>query len=104
MSVKFRLYLAIAECFGIVFVLRFLYAMFAREAVKRDLRERGCEPLHVCWYPLAFWAPTWRSTPFRVTYNDPAGYLHRARCYVYISLMDSPFGPRRVKWVKDELQ
>ncbi|HHY83985.1 MAG TPA: hypothetical protein GYA07_00415 [Verrucomicrobia bacterium] len=61
-------YALISACFGIVFLLWFLVAMFNREAVKRELQQRCCEPIHI-------------------------------RC-----LMGPPFGPRLVRWIRDELR
>ncbi len=81
----------------------FLGAMFAREAVKRDLLERNFEPLHIAWRPFAYWAIFW-STPFRVTYRDEDKRLHKAYCCVYYVSGDSPFGTRRVRWMQDELR
>lgn len=97
-------YVLIAGAFGIFFVLWFLGAMFHREAVKRNLWERGCEPLRIWWQPFAYWATGWWRTPFRVIYRDIEGRLHKAYCCVYKDLMDSPFGPRRVEWIRDELR
>ena len=99
MNVRLR----IAAALGIFGCLYVLAAMFRREAVKADLDKRRCFPLHIWWIPFALYGGYW-DTSFRVTYRDAAGLLHKARCYVYISLMDSPFGPRRVKWTRDEIQ
>ena len=96
--------LALAGVAGIVFALTFLGAMFRREAVKRDLCERGCRPLHIRWRPWAFWAPLYHSTPFRVVYVDPHDRVHKACCYVDNDLGGSPLGPRRVQWIQDELK
>jgi hypothetical protein len=103
-SVDLRVYLLIAAVVGTVSVILFLDAIFRREAVKRDLRGRGCTPLHIWWRPLAYWATRYRSTPFRVIYRDAEDRLHKAYCCVYTCLTDSPFGSRRVEWIKDELR
>jgi hypothetical protein len=94
----------IAMCLGIVLVMAFLLAMFQREAVKRDLFENGCQPLHVWWRPAAYWGPAPASTAFRVVYVDAAGCLHKAYCATYRSFRDSPnWGSRRVRWLRDEV-
>ena len=94
----------VAMCFGIVAVLCFLFAMFHRESVKRELAENGCTPVHIWWRPAAYWAPFLNSgAPFRVIYRDPRGTLHKAYCSTYRSLLGSPWGPRRVLWLKDEV-
>lgn len=94
----------IAFVCAFIFVLSFLGAMFQREAVKRDLCERGCQPLHIWWRPMAYWAPMYLNTPFRVIYRDVEGRLHKAYCRVYTFGSDSPLGRRRVEWIKDELR
>jgi len=104
MSADAQVYFSLAAVAGIVLLLLFLNAMFRREAVKRDLHERGCQPLHIWWRPLAYWATGWWRTPFRVIYLDVEGRRHKAYCCVYKDLMDSPLGPRRVEWIQDELR
>lgn len=105
MSDNVKPYVLVATTFAIVLVIWWLWAMFNREAVKRDLFERGCKPIHIWWVPLAYWTPLWWiAVPFRVIYEDADGRLHKAYCRVYLELMGSPFGPRRVEWVKDELR
>jgi hypothetical protein len=95
----------LSTCLGIVAVLCFLSAMFQREAVKRELREQVCTPLHIWWRPAAYWVPWRLATGFRVIFRDPAGALHRAYCYTYPSLSESPFwGSRRVRWLVDTIQ
>jgi hypothetical protein len=78
--------LPIDVCLGIVALLWFLFAMLFREAVKRELHENRCKPLHIWWQPFAYWS-AWFSgcTSFRVAYRDPAGFVHNAYCYVYIN-------------------
>ncbi len=92
-------------CFGIVTVLAFLWAMFQREAVKRELYENGCLPLHIWWRPAAYWAPFLPdATGFRVVYRDSTRALHKAYCAVYRSYRKSPnWGSRRVSWLRDEV-
>ncbi len=87
-----------------VLVLSFLGAMFRREAVKQDLSCRGCAAVRIWWIPIAAWFYQGARTYFSVTYRDPGGLLHKARCYVYVSLMSSPFGPQSVEWTKDEIR
>ncbi|HXT41514.1 MAG TPA: hypothetical protein VN887_16025 [Candidatus Angelobacter sp.] len=102
LSADSTVYLLITTAFGIAALLCFLVAIFQREAVKRELRENGCQSLRIWWRPLAYWAPCY-TTPFRVVYRDASGLVHRACCCVYRSALDSPFGPRRVRWLKDEV-
>ncbi len=92
-------------CFGIVAVLALLWAMFQREAVKRDLCDHGCLPLHIWWRPAAYWAPSLAGgTGFRVVYRDSTRALHKAYCAVYLSCRESPnWGSRRVSWLRDEV-
>jgi hypothetical protein len=104
MSDDLKPYLLIAAALAIFVALWFLGAMFHCEAVKQDLCERGCEPLRIWWRPFAYWATGWWRTPFRVIYRDTEGRLHKAYCCVYKDLTDSPFGPRRVEWIRDELR
>jgi hypothetical protein len=104
MNGKARAYLLIAATLAIALTLCFLRAMFAREAVKRDLGERGCIPRRIWWQPFTFWAVGWWDIPFRVVYLDAEDRLHKASCCVYKTLMDSPFDRRRVKWIKDEVR
>jgi hypothetical protein len=96
-----RACLLLAATLGIFMAVWFLSAMYAREAVKRDLSQRGCTVRHIWWQPFACWNVCWRGTPFRVVYQDEEDRLHKAYCCVYTALMDSPFGPRRVNWIKD---
>jgi hypothetical protein len=95
--------LLIAASLGIFVLLWFLAAMFRREAVKRDLRQRVCKPIHIWWRVFAFWSSWFDGIPFRVIYSDPNGFIHKAYCSVHRYLLDSPFGPRRVKWFKDKV-
>ena len=102
-KINLRLGAMMGAALGMLFLLWFLGAMYQREAVKRDLFERGCTPVRIWWFPFSLYAWNW-ATSFRVIYRDAAGFRHKAHCYVYMSLMDSPFGPRRVKWTKDEVK
>jgi hypothetical protein len=104
MDTDFHVYLAIAAVAGIVFLLLFLDAIFRRESVKRDLRERGCTPLRIWWRPLAYWSTHYWGAPFRVIYKDHDQRIHKAYCCVYTALGSSPLGTRRVEWIKDELR
>jgi hypothetical protein len=104
MNADTRAYLLLAATVGIFLTLWFLSAMFAREAVKRDLCQRGCIARHIWWQPFAYWDVRWWSTPFRVVYRDGEDRVHKAYCCVYAALTDSPFGPRRVRWIKDEVR
>ena len=97
-----RPYLLIATALGIIVLQWFLVAMFRRESVKRDLRERGCRPIRIWWRVFAWWAPN-RATPFRTIYSDPTGSIHKADCWVRQDLFGPAFGPRRVRWIKDEV-
>ena len=88
----------------------FPVAMFRREAVKRYLLERGCQPRRVRWLVFTWWCPgspkgllPWIAMPFRVVYSDPNGFIHRANCWVGHEVFDSLFSPRRICWVKDEV-
>jgi hypothetical protein len=93
----------VAMCFGMVAALCFLWAMFQREAVKRNLFENGCRAVHVWWRPAAYWMPwLFDVTAFRVIYRDFGGSLHKAYCCVYRSFGESPnWGSRRVRWLRD---
>jgi hypothetical protein len=104
MSNNLKPYLLIGAALGVFVLLWFLGAMLHREAVKQDLRERCCEPLHIWWRPFAYWAISRWSTPFRVVYRDAEGRVHKAYCCVYKDLTGSPFGPSRVEWIRDELR
>jgi hypothetical protein len=99
----FRALLVVLSCFGIVFVLCFLSAMYQREAVKRELKENGCVPRHILWQPAAYWNTGCRAAAFRVTYLDPMGALHLAYCYVSRSWSNSIWASRWVRWLQDEV-
>src|ERR1051325_7655049 len=92
----------VLSCFGIVFVLCSLRALYQREAVKGELNENGCVPRHIWWQPAAYWN-SWYGVAFRVTYLDPMGALHQAYCYVRRRLANSVWAPRRVRWLQDEI-
>jgi hypothetical protein len=95
----------VATCLGMVGLLCFLWAMFQREAVKRDLFENRCAPVHIWWRPAAYWTPFLvGAAAFRVIYRDRAGCLHKAYCSTYKSLWESPIrGSRRVRWLRDQI-
>jgi hypothetical protein len=92
-------------CLGSIALLAFLWAVFQREAVKRELFENGCLPVHIWWRPAAYWAPFLPgATGFRVVYRDRTRSLHKGYCAVYRSCRDSPnWGSRRVRWLQDEV-
>jgi hypothetical protein len=96
-------YLRVAASLGIFILVWFLFAMFRRESVKRDLRQRGCKPIRIWWMVTAWWSPSLDGMPFRVTYSDSNHLIHKASCWVGHRLMDSPLGARRVIWVRDEI-
>jgi hypothetical protein len=103
MNVETGIYLRIAASLGIFVLIWFLGAMFRREVVKRDLRQRGCKPKRIWWIVFAWWSPWFYAMPFRVIYSDQNGHVHKARCYVFGLLATSRFGSSRVKWFKDEI-
>jgi hypothetical protein len=101
---------------GAVFLGRFLLAMFRRAAVKRYLRQRGCEPIKVRWLIFAWWCPwipvrpsVWvLATAFRVIYSEPNRLIHKAYCWVGydVSVVVAPIFSgfsRRIEWAKDEI-
>jgi hypothetical protein len=101
---------------GAVFLGQFLLAMFRRAAVKRYLRQRGCQPIKVRWLIFAWWCPwipvgpsVWAlATAFRVIYSEPNRLIHKAFCWVgydvgvVVAPIFSGFS-RRIEWVKDEI-
>lgn len=103
MSAELKVVFSITASLGIFFLLWFLGAMYRREAVKRDLQERACQPIRIWWVPFGYWASYW-SIPFRVIYRDVDGRIHRAYCSVHQRLTGPPFGPLQVQWAKDELR
>jgi hypothetical protein len=92
---------------GFIAFLSFLFAMFAREQVKRELDAARCKPLHIWWRPAAYWLSrywfSWRSpTGFRVVYSDASGSIHKGYCFVYRSFRENQqWGNRRVCWLTD---
>jgi len=95
---------------GVGIVALFPVAMFRRNAVKRHLLQRGCEPQHIRWLVFTWWCPDsprgllpWIAMPFRVIYSDSNGFVHRAHCWVGHEVFDSLLSPRRVCWIKDEI-
>ena len=99
----FRALLIVASCFGIVFVLCFLRAMYQREAIKRELNEDGFIPRRVWWKPAAYWNTMAGAAAFSVVYQDRAGARHQAYCSVYRPLPGSIRAARRVRWLQDEV-
>lgn len=99
MSDDTRVYFNIAAVFVILSALWYLGAMSRREWVKSDLYARGCQPISVRWFPLAYWAPAvpfFTGPAFKVTYADAMGLVHKAYCWT------SNLRPRQVVWVKDQ--
>ena len=75
-----------------------LAIVFCREWVKRDLRDRSCQPLSIRWL-YAFRERIWRNRlryAFKVTYADFRGETHRALCW-------TPWMRREVIWRDDEI-
>lgn len=102
-SDQMKPYLLIAVTLGIFVLVWFLAAMFRREEVKRDLRQRGCRPIHIWWRVTAWWSPWFEAMPYRVIYSDSNGLIHKANCHVGHSLPALPLDSLRVRWVKDEI-
>lgn len=90
---------------GFLAMLSFLFAMFAREQVKRELDAARCDPLHIWWRPAAYWLQRywftwWYPTGFRVIYSDASGSIHKGYCFVYRSFLENfQWGNRRVHWL-----
>ena len=101
--VDIRAVLVVASCFGIVFVLCFLRAMYQRESVKRELNENGCVSRRIWWQPAAYWNMISGAAAFRVVYQDQTGAIHQACCYVYRPLLGTVWAARRVRWLRDEV-
>lgn len=102
-SVETGVFLRIAASLGIFVFILYLVAMFRRESVKSDLLQRNCKPIRIWWIGCAWWSPWFDAMPFRVIYSDQNCFIHKAHCWVGHRLFDSPFGPRRVVWVKDNI-
>lgn len=83
--------LALIPC--IVAVLWFLAIVLCREWVKRDLRERICQPMKVRWRPLV---SSRLRCAFKVIYSDFRGQIHRATCR-------TPWYWKEVRWADDEI-
>jgi hypothetical protein len=87
---------------GIVALQVFLFIIFDREQVKKDLRGRFCQPISIRWH-ISFWETRY-ATHFRAVYSDLGGSIHKAECRVYRRLMDNPFfGSFQVQWLRDEI-
>src|SRR5215468_4914610 len=86
--------LLILQLVGIVAVLFFLWLLYLREQVKKDLYKRGLTPLRVRWRPFAYWTGVYGSG-FRVVYNSPLAGAEPGRCWV--SNLDL-----RVRWIDPE--
>ena len=94
------LLLPILVIFAIVVVVMLLLMLWAREQVKKNLRERGFRPIRVRWRPFAYWRQL-NSTGFNVSYLDVAGSKYEARCSV--STLAWPFG-QGVQWIENDAQ
>jgi hypothetical protein len=93
-----------------VIVALFPFAMLRREALKRYLRQRNCEPIQVRWLVWRAWCPdavvglmNVFAMPFRVIYSDPNRCLHKAYCWIGQDLYARQPAPRKVEWIKDEI-
>jgi hypothetical protein len=83
--------IAIIPC--IVAVLLFLAVVLCREWVKRDLRERACQPIKVRWRPSC---SNGAACAFKVVYLDLQCQIHRADCQTF-------WHYRNVIWFGDEI-
>lgn len=83
--------IAIIPC--IVAALWFLSVVMCREWVKRDLRERACQPIKVRW---RFSQSNRAACAFKVVYSDLQGQIHRADCQTF-------WHRSRVVWFGDEV-
>jgi len=86
--------LLILELGWILAVLFFLWLLFLREQVKKELSRRGLVPIRVRWRPFAYWAGPYGSG-FWVVYGGPLMGAERGRCWV--SNLDF-----RVRWIDPE--
>jgi len=101
----FLVALTVVFAVSLVLSFSFLSALLQREAVKRDLLDRGCEPLRIWWMPFSLGGTSKSKACFQVRYRDESGCLHQASCCVYVDLMDNPlFGDRRVRWYEDKMK
>jgi len=101
----FLVALTVVFAVSLVLSFGFLSAMLQRESVKRDLLDRGCEPLRIWWMPLSLRGTSKSRACFHVRYRDESGCMHKASCCVYVDLMDNPFfGDRRVRWYEDKMK
>ena len=64
----------------IVAVPCILSVVLCREWVKRDLRERACQPIKVRW---RFSLSNRAACAFKVVYSDLQGQIHRADCQTF---------------------
>jgi len=77
---------------GFISVLIFLGIIWAREQVKKDLRQQGFAPINIRWCPFAYWA--WlKETGFIATFVGGTNCVQTSRCSVWYSY---------VRWIPDE--
>ena len=95
--------IAIGFIFGFVALQIFLFALFYREQVKKDLRAKAYRPIHIRWRLSLLEGPNrYGSTRFSVVYSDWYGLIHTASCIVYRPPLENPFwGSLCVKWLTD---
>ena len=91
-------------------VAMFPFALLRREALKRYLRQRGCEPIQVRWLIWRIWCPdavvglmNMFTMPFRAIYADENRRIHKAYCWIGQDLYVRQPAPRKIEWVKDEI-
>ena len=85
--------LCVLWAFCIVALLYSLSVILCREWVKRDLRERACQPIKVRW---RFWLSNRAACAFKVVYSDLQGQIHRADC-------QTSWFYKNVIWFADEI-
>jgi len=105
MRPEILLAIAIGFVLGIVALQIFLFTLFYREQIKKDLREKCYRPIHIRWRLSPFGSPYHvDSANFNVLYSDWDGFIHKATCIVYRPLMGNPFwGSLRVEWLTDTI-
>lgn len=89
-----NLFLVLIFIVNFVFVNCLLWIVWAREQVKKDLRNKGFAPIRVRWCPFGGWAFQFYTTPFWATYVDVTGCIQTTRCVV---VWDN-----QVRWISDE--
>jgi hypothetical protein len=71
-----------------------LSVLWAREQVKKDLRNKGFSPIHVRCRPFGYWAQC-EEIAFSVTFVDATGCIQTARCAVWHFNF-------RITWISDD--